>query len=290
MSCACVPISTLWVEHKNRNHKRAPRVTIILLSEIRPLRYPTDSPHQPSGHRHEKQDGGKSSGCLAMPAAAAGSGRGGCCGLPPHGGLCCPGPCLPITTPLLCAPACRRLGGESRTCAVGLFPSLPCRQYSAVLKEGLGSLLFFPGFLLAHEKKKKKKNNEEPVLLRLAKPWADGDVTPSPAVTGCSQTGHALSRHGAATGHRPPHTSAPAAATQRLGGERGEHTRANKAPAKHEAEGDVPLGGMEMAPSPRSSATSWLRPGRPPGAVERRMGIIISWWNGVLWNWGWRGK
>lgn len=51
-----------------------------------------------------------------------------------------------LHTPLLCLPACG--GSESPVSLVVLFPSLPCRQYSAVLKEGLGSLLFSQAFFL----------------------------------------------------------------------------------------------------------------------------------------------
>lgn len=109
----------------------------------------------------------------------------------------------------------------------------------------------FPGFLLAHEK---RKNNEEPVWLRLAKPWADGDAAPEPGgdwlQPNWSCSVHAWRGHRlAAASHLGPRrrTKAP----------RGEHSTANKAPAKHEAEGDLPLG-TGMAPSPRSNACPQL--------------------------------
>lgn len=104
-------------------------------------------------------------------------------------------------TPCFCVS--RLAGGESSVCS--RFCSL---HYHAdnirLFSRKAWDPCSFPRLSSVHEK---RRNNEEPVRRRLAKPWADGDVSGSAAVSGCSQTGHALSRHGAATAGQPPHTS-----------------------------------------------------------------------------------
>lgn len=122
----------------------------------------------------------------------------------------------------------------------------------------------FPGFLLVHEK---RRNNEEPVRRRLAKPWADGDVSSSAALSGCSQTGHALSRHGAATAGQPPHTS------QSLPGRIQPPTKCQPS-MKGRREGDLSLGTGLPAPSERRTL-----PGAAPAVL---MAIVIGRRNAIL--------
>lgn len=134
------------------------------------------------------------------------------CGLFPHRAVL-PSPTPSDYTPRFCA---SRLAGGRKPCVFcGFVPFITMQTIFGCSQGRSGIPALFPGFLLVHEK---RKNNEGPVCLRLDEPWADGDVTPSPAVTGCSQTGHALSTHGAAIGWRPPHTSAAAAAQRLQGG------------------------------------------------------------------------
>lgn len=91
-----------------------------------------------------------------------------------------PAPAPSDYTPRFCASrlAGRRGGRASRMRFVVLFPSLPCRQYSAVLKEGLGSLLFSQAFFFAHEKMKKKKKRKKNTTRSLF-----GSVWPSRGLT-----------------------------------------------------------------------------------------------------------
>lgn len=117
-----------------------------------------------------------------------------------------------LHTLLLCTPAA---GGREPCVVCGFVPFINMQTIFGCSQGRSGIPALFPGFLLVHEK---RKNNKEPVWLRLAELWADGDVTPSPAVTGCSQTGHALSTHGAGIGWWPPHASDPAAAQRLRGG------------------------------------------------------------------------
>lgn len=236
------------------------------------------------------KNGNEGSGSCRPAAPGAGGGTAGY--LFPRRAVL-PSPAPSDYTPCFCASwlAGRRGGRASRVRCVVLFPSLPCRQYSAVLKEGLGSLLFSQAFFFAHEKmekkKIKKKHNEELVWLRLAEPWADGDVTPSVAVTGCGQTGHALSTHGAAIGPAAASHLGPPAAAQRLRG--GSAQRRTKRQPSVKRKGISPIG-TAVAPSPSpeclpgAGGLPRVGQGHPPGAAETMMMVIIviSRWNGIL--------
>lgn len=209
---------------------------------------------------------------LGLPRSRSGLCAGGYWRLfPPHTVL--PSPSPSDYTPCFCVS--RLGGGESSVCL--RFCSLHYHADNIRLfsRKVWDPCFFFPGFLLVHEK---RKNNEEPVWLRLAKPWADGDVTRSPAVSGCSQTGHALSRHGVAIAWRPPHTSAPAAAQRLRGGSIGRRTKCQPSMKwkgiSPSAQGWLPA--LARAPA-RSSHASWLTQGSLPGAADMVMAIIISW-------------
>lgn len=134
---------------------------------------------------------------LVFPEAVTGPaeerlpGTVGDCGVIPHHATLIP--LIPITHPAFVPPSLWRV---REPCEFGGFVPFITMQTIFSCSQGRSGIpALFPGFLLAHEK---RKNNKEPVWLCLAELWAEGDVTPSPAVTGCSQTGHALSRHGAA--------------------------------------------------------------------------------------------
>lgn len=169
----------------------------------------------------------------------------------------CPLPVLPITHPAFVCPG---LPGERALCVCGFVPFITMQTIFGCSQGRSGIPALFPGFLLVHEK---RKNNEEPVWLRLAKPWADGDVTRSPAVSGCSQTGHALSRHGVAIAWQPPHTSAPAAA-QRLRG--GSIQRPTKCQPSMKCEGISPRAQRGLPARTRAPARSSQLPGSRRGA------------------------
>lgn len=102
---------------------------------------------------------GNKDGCswLAPPETSA---RSGSCGTAGNflSILCCPVSLLRIILLLLWILTWRE-GGGGRSCALFvLFPSLPCRQYTAVLKEGLGSLLFSQAFFLSIKRGKTTKS------------------------------------------------------------------------------------------------------------------------------------
>lgn len=101
----------------------------------------------------------------------------------------------PDYTPHFCVS--QLAGGKEPCMFCGFVPFITMQTIFSCSQGRSGIPALFPGFLLVHEK---RKNNEEPVWLHLAKLWADDDVTLSPAMTGCSQTGHALSTHGTAIG------------------------------------------------------------------------------------------
>lgn len=126
-------------------------------------------------------------------------------------------------TPCFCAP---RLPRERAPRLCGFVPFITMQTIFGCSQGRSGISALFPGFLLVHEK---RKNNEEPVRLRLAKPWADGDVTGGQAVSGCGQPGHALCRHGVAVARQPPHASAAAQRLRGCGGALGGQQSASQA-------------------------------------------------------------
>lgn len=181
---------------ENRNHKCTPCVTIFFLNRSGSCATTLIQTLQISCKdiAMTKQERGK---CSVFPGAAGVT-----------GGyflrtLRCLRPVLPITHPAFVPPG---LPGERAPRVRRFVPFITMQTIFGCSQGRSGIPALFPGFLLAHEK---RKNNEEPVRLRLAKPWADGDVRGRRAVSGCGRTGHALSRHGAAVAPQPPpHTSA----------------------------------------------------------------------------------
>lgn len=149
----------------------------FFLKEIWLLRYRIDtgSPNQSRGHCHEKQDKGK---CLVFPGAAAGSAWGLLEVISPAHCAALAGS-FRLHTPLLCVPARR---GRA-LCVCGFVPFITMQTIFSCSQGRSGIPALFPGFLLVHEK---RRNKEEAVVLGLARPWADGDVTGSAAVSGCA--------------------------------------------------------------------------------------------------------
>lgn len=188
---------------------------------------------------------------------------------PPHTALPSLGPS--DSTPRFCVS--RLAGGE--LCVCGFVPFITMQTIFGCSQGRSGIPALFPGFLLVHEK---RRNKEEAVVLGLARPWADGDVTGSAAVSGCA--GLVMLCPGmACPSPAPPHKAS--------GGER---SAPHKVPAKHEVPGDLP--------PPGHRHSSRLSPARPqpalfplPAPADGMMEILISGWNGILWNWaGWREK
>lgn len=183
--------------------------------------------------------------------------------------LCCPAPLLPIIPPLLWVLTCG--AGESGVPCVVLFPSLPCRQYSAVLKEGLGSLLISQAFLSAIKEEKQRGACSALSGRAVGWRWCNGRARQRLAAAKLVMLCPRMEQQSAG-GHltpqpRPPHK-----------GSGGEALRGEQSTSRAWSWG---WGCPHFHTTP---AQSWDQ----PGTSEMTM-MMMSWWKSMPWNWGWQG-